>query len=58
MATHSSIVAWKTPWTEESGRLESMGCQRVGKDLANNSDNSNNKNNVLLLLSLLLLLLY
>ena len=25
MATHSSILAWKIPWTEESGRLESMG---------------------------------
>ena len=30
MATHSSILAWKTPWTEESGRLQSMGSQRVG----------------------------
>ena len=29
MATHSSILAWKTPWTEESGRLESMKLQRV-----------------------------
>ena len=29
MATHSSILAWKTPWTEESGRLQSMGSQRV-----------------------------
>ena len=27
MATHSSILAWKTPWTEESGRLQSMGSQ-------------------------------
>ena len=27
MATHSSILAWRTPWTEESGRLESMGSQ-------------------------------
>ena len=25
MATHSSILAWKTPWTEETGRLQSMG---------------------------------
>ena len=32
MATHSSIVAWKIPWTEESGRLQSMGAQRVGHD--------------------------
>ena len=29
IATHSSILAWKTPWTEESGRLQSMGLQRV-----------------------------
>ena len=27
MATHSSILAWKTPWTEEPGRLQSMGSQ-------------------------------
>ena len=32
--THSSILAWKTPWTEEPGRLQSMGLQRVGHDLA------------------------
>ena len=32
MATHSSIFAWKTPWTEEPGRLLSMGSQRVGHD--------------------------
>ena len=30
MATHSSILAWKTPWTEEPGGLQSMGLQRVG----------------------------
>ena len=30
MATHSSTLAWKTPWTEEPGRLQSMGSQRVG----------------------------
>ena len=30
MATHSSILAWKTPWAEEPGRLQSMGPQRVG----------------------------
>ena len=29
MATHSSTLAWKTPWTEERGRLQSMGSQRV-----------------------------
>ena len=30
MATHSSILAWRTPWTEESGGLQSLGLQRVG----------------------------
>ena len=30
MATLSSILAWKIPWTEEPGRLQSMGLQRVG----------------------------
>ena len=30
MATHSSILAWKIPWTEEPGRLQSMGSQIVG----------------------------
>ena len=29
MATHSSTLAWKIPWTEEPGRLQSMGSQRV-----------------------------
>ena len=32
MATHSSTLAWKIPWTEEAGRLQSMGSQRVGHD--------------------------
>ena len=32
MATHSSILAWKIPWTEEPGRLQSMGSWRVGHD--------------------------
>ena len=32
MATHSSIHAWKIPWTEELGGLQSMGLQRVGHD--------------------------
>ena len=32
MATHSSTPAWKIPWTEEPGRLQSMGSQRVGHD--------------------------
>ena len=32
MATHSSIFAWKIPWTEELSRLQSMGSQRVRHD--------------------------
>ena len=32
IATHSSILAWKIPWTEEPGRLRSMGSQRVRHD--------------------------
>ena len=32
MATHSSILAWKIPWTEEPGGLQSMGSRRVGHD--------------------------
>ena len=31
-ATHSSILAWKIPWTEEPGGIEPMGLQRVGHD--------------------------
>ena len=30
MTIHSSTIAWKIPWTEEPGRLQSMGSQRVG----------------------------
>ena len=32
MTTHSSILAWRIPWTEEPGGLQSMGWQRVGHD--------------------------
>ena len=32
MATHSSILAWRIPWTEEPGGLQSMGSQRVRQD--------------------------
>ena len=32
LATHSSTLAWKIPWTEEPGGLQSMGWQRVGHD--------------------------
>ena len=34
MATHSSILAWEIPWTEEPGGLQFMGSQRVGHNLA------------------------
>jgi len=34
MVTHSSILAWEIPWTEDPGRLQSMGLQRVGHGLA------------------------
>ena len=37
MATHSSILTWRIPWTEEPGELQSMGSQRVGHDLAANT---------------------
>ena len=35
MATHTTILAWKIPWTEEPGGLQFMGSQRVRHDLAN-----------------------
>ena len=37
MATHSSILAWRLPWTEEPGGLQSMGLQRVGHDRVTNT---------------------
>ena len=40
MATHSSILAWKIPWTEKPGELQSMGLQRVRHDLA--TENAHN----------------
>ena len=36
MATHYSILAWRIPWTEEPGELQSVGLQRVGQNWANN----------------------
>ena len=41
MATHSSLFAWKTPRTEEPGRLQSMGSQRVGHDWTTSLTHSN-----------------
>ena len=37
MTIHSSILAWKIPWTEETGRLQSTGLQIVRHDLASNT---------------------
>ena len=35
IATHSRILAWRIPWTEEPGGLQSMGSQRIGRDQSN-----------------------
>ena len=35
MATHSSILAWRIPWTEEPGGLQTIGSHRVGRNLSN-----------------------
>ena len=40
IATHSSILAWKIPWTEELGGLQSMELQRVGHDLTEHTQGS------------------
>ena len=37
MATHSSILAWRAPWTEEPGQLQAMGLPRTGHDLETNA---------------------
>ena len=52
MATHSSILAWRIPWTEEPGKLQSRGLQTIAQDWATNThthtpgavDTSTNKN--------------
>ena len=46
MATHASILAWRIPWTEESGGLQSMGSQRVRHDLATQQQQQNIKQNI------------
>ena len=38
MATHSSLLAWRIPWTEEPGGLQSMGCERVGLNHNNTNE--------------------
>ena len=45
MATHSSILAWRIPWTEEPGGLQSMGSQRVGRDWETNTHSHINLRN-------------
>ena len=47
MAIHSSILAWRIPWTEEPGRLQSIGSQRVGHDWSNftHTDTHNSHSN-------------
>ena len=51
MATHSSILAWKIPWTEEPARLQSMGLQRIGHDWSNLAQKISIKIDISLLLS-------
>ena len=41
MATHSCILAWEMPWTEEPGGIQSMGSQRVGHDLMTKQQQQN-----------------
>ena len=48
MATRSTILAWEIPWTEESGRLQSIGWQRVRHDLAAERTLTSGANTVLL----------
>ena len=48
MATHSSFLAWKIPWMEELGRLQSMGSQRVGHNWAISHMGLHKKTNVIL----------
>ena len=44
MAAHSSILAWRIPWTEDPGKLQSMGSQRVRHNRANNTTTSDAMN--------------
>ena len=43
MATHSHIFAWEIPWSEETGRLQSMGLQRVKPDLVTSTSEKKHK---------------
>ena len=51
MATHSSVLVWRIPWTEELGGLQSMGSPRVGHDRATNNTSLLRERTVLLKLS-------
>ena len=44
MATHSNVLDWEIPWTEEPGGLQSMGLQRVGEDLVTKQQQHNSSN--------------
>ena len=44
--THSSVLAWRIPWTEEPGGLQSMGSQRVRHDLVTNNNKRESKQNL------------
>ena len=45
MATHSSVLAWRIPWTEKPGRLQTMGLHRVGHDWSDLAAISKDKGN-------------
>ena len=47
MATHSSTLAWRIPWMEEAGGLQSMGSQRVGHDCATSLHNIKTVRNII-----------
>ena len=49
MATHSSTLAWKIPWTEEPCKLQSMGSQRVGHDWAGHLTSNEKKHWIMLI---------
>ena len=42
MATHSRILAWEIPWTEDTGGVQPIGSQRVGRDLATKQQKHSN----------------
>ena len=52
MVTNSSILAWKIPWTEEPGRIQSMGLPRVGHNLADEHTHTTSSLSVILLMDI------